>query len=87
MSTLAIDPDGPGVERQLGKDETGNAYVRRYAKLPRAIPAAHAPAITVRAGRTVMFQKIVHDGLVGQEFLKEHVVTFDLRASTLTFDP
>ena len=37
MTTLALDPASPDVERKDGRDETGQPYVRRYAKLPRAV--------------------------------------------------
>lgn len=82
---LGIDPDGPGIERKDGKDETGQPYVRRYAKLPRAVHVAKLPTLEVPAATTVMFQKIIHDGLLGQEFLKRHVVTFDLAGAALIF--
>jgi hypothetical protein len=85
MTPLGIDPEGPAIERKEGRDETGEPYLRRYAKLPRAVHATSAPSVGVAEGSTVMFQKIVHDGLLGQQFLREHVVTFDLPHETMTF--
>jgi len=85
MTTLAIDPSGPEVKRKEGRDETGATFVRHFARTPRALLVAGAPSVGVDAGRTVMFQKIIHDGLLGQEFLRQHVVTFDLSGATITF--
>jgi hypothetical protein len=34
---------------------------------------------------SVMFQKIIHDGLLGQEFLRAHVVTFDIPRASMIF--
>jgi hypothetical protein len=32
-----------------------------------------------------MFQEIIYDGLIGDEFLRQFAVTFDLERSTLVF--
>lgn len=32
MVPLGIDPESPGVDRKEGRDETGQAYTRRYAR-------------------------------------------------------
>lgn len=85
MAALGIDPNAPTTRRVDGKDETANAYVRYFSKLPRALGVANAPTINAAAGKTVMFQRIIHDGLVGHDFLSSHVVTFDLRNAEMTF--
>jgi len=85
MATLAISPDGPSVERKEGRDETGALYVRRYAKLPREVHVPSAPALVVPKESTVMFQKIIHDGLIGQEFLRTRAVTFDIPGAAMIF--
>lgn len=85
LSVLGLDPNGPSIQRKEGRDETGAPYVRRYAKLPRAVHVPSAPAIGVGQDRSVMFQKIIHDGLIGQEFLREHVITFDIAGANLIF--
>ena len=83
--TLLPDPDSPTIERKDGRDETGQPYVRRYAKLPRAVHLAEAADVDVPRDTTVMFQRIVHDGLLGQQFLRRYVVTFDLPRRALIF--
>jgi hypothetical protein len=85
MAALAIDPEGSEVERKDGQDETGQPYTRRFAKLPRGVHVPSAPELGVPQGATVMFQAIIHDGLLGQAFLREHVVTFDLAGAAMIF--
>lgn len=87
MGTLGIDPASPSVPRKEGRDETGQPYTRRYAKLPRDVPVAGIGArkLGVAKDATVMFQKIIHDGLLGQQFLREHVVTFDIPHASMIF--
>jgi hypothetical protein len=85
MAPLGIDPSGEGVKRIDGKDETGNPYVRFFASLPRTVAVVDAPSVTMPAGTKVMFQTIIHDGLVGQEFLRRTAVTFDTPHSSMLF--
>lgn len=85
MSTLGIDPNGAAVKRITGHDETGASYLRFFSRLPRAISVPGAPALAVSAGSTVMFQRIIHDGLVGHTFLSGYTVTFDLPDAQLVF--
>lgn len=85
MAQLGIDPERSDVKRVAGTDETGNSYVRHYAPLPGRARVRGAPSIGVESGTSVMFQRIIHDGLLGQEFLLKHVVTFDLRRSRMVF--
>jgi hypothetical protein len=85
MTTLGIQPNGADVRRMNGKDETANAYVRYFSTLLRALTVPGAPNISAPMGATVMFQKIVHDGLVGHSFLSAHVVTFDITHGEMIF--
>ena len=85
MNALGIDPNGANVKRVEGKDETANAYRRYFAELPRALTIPDAENISAPAGATVMFQKIIHDGLVGHSFLSAHTVTFDVAHAEMIF--
>lgn len=85
LDVLGLPAEGAGVERKEGKDETGQPFLRRYAKLPSAVHVAGAEALEIPAETTVMFQKIIHDGLLGQQFLRRHVITFDLAGSAMIF--
>lgn len=65
MATLGIDPDSSATTRKDGRDETGQPYVRRYAKLPHAVHVPGSTDLGVPKDAQVMFQKIIHDGLLG----------------------
>jgi hypothetical protein len=79
---VGVRLDGPGVRRVEGCDETGNAYTRSFARLEGPIRLAKAPHAAQR-DPDVMFQRIVYDGLVGDAFLRNFVLTYDLAASRL----
>jgi hypothetical protein len=85
MASLGIEPGGAGVKQVEGHDETGQAYVRFFASLPRAVNVAGAPTVRAPAGSKVMFQRIIHDGLVGQDFLRQTAVTFDIEHAAMIF--
>jgi len=85
MAALGIDPSAAGVKRVEGKDETGHGYTRFFSALPRALAVKGAESVTAPRGSKVMFQRIIHDGLIGQNFLRETIVTFDLAKSQLIF--
>jgi hypothetical protein len=85
MATLGIAPHGPGVKRVEGHDETEQPYIRYFATLPSAASLVGASGITVPSGSTVMFQKIIHDGLVGHTFLSAHSTTFDVAHRKMIF--
>jgi hypothetical protein len=84
MKRLGVDPDGKVVEAVDGTDETGNKYRRYFTTLPEAIHLTEAPKISQMHPR-VQFQKIIHDGLIGDSFLSQFVVTYDLAHSQLIF--
>jgi hypothetical protein len=72
------------VRKQEGNDETGHAFARYFTTLRGEISVAGAPAIR-QAGPEVMFQRIVYDGLVGNSFLKNFTVTYDLANLRMIF--
>ena len=75
---------GAAEERRVdGKDESGHAYTRRFTTLPGRIHPAGAPHLA-QDDPDVMFQSIIYDGLVGEQFLRRFVVTFGVAASTLS---
>ena len=69
-----------------GVDETGHAYVRYDARLPGAVHLAAAPE-TAQVGPRVIFQEIVHDGLVGADFLYRYRFSFDLAGERMVLGP
>ena len=78
--------DGEGVRRVEGVDETGNPYVRTFTRLTGTIHPAGAPALA-QENPDVMFQRIIHDGLLGHAFLRDFTVTWDLSRSLIRFAP
>ncbi|MGH3170151.1 MAG: hypothetical protein ACRDN0_30250, partial [Trebonia sp.] len=82
----AIDLEAGTTRKLVGQDETGHEYARYYATLRGDISLTAAPAFRQRDPQ-VMFQKIIHEGLVGDGFLRNFVTTFDLARSRMIFAP
>ena len=83
---VGVDLDNDAVRRVEGVDETGNPYRRasHASKAPSTRP--RAPGLTMR-DPDVMFQRIIHDGLVGDAFLRNFLVTWDIAASQIVLAP
>jgi predicted aspartyl protease len=84
MPELGLARDSPGVSERRGTDETGHEYVRYFGRMSgevRALGDARVRQVDV----PVMFQKIIHDGLVGRDFLARSAVTYDVARSELIF--
>jgi hypothetical protein len=81
---MGIDLGGENVRTVSGQDETGGRYDRYFTTLPGTVSLAAAPAIR-QANPEVMFQKIIYDGLVGNAFLRNFVVSYDLPAARMIF--
>jgi hypothetical protein len=83
---LGVDLHGPDVRREDGSDETGHAFARYFATVPGTVRVTGAPGIGL-ADPTVMFQKIIYDGLIGNAFLRNFAVTYDLPNTRMIFAP
>lgn len=81
---VGVELEDPSVRRVEGRDETGHRYVRRFTRLPGTIHVAGAPSIR-QSEPEVMFQRIIHDGLLGHAFLREFVVTYDVPGERMIF--
>jgi hypothetical protein len=86
MQELGVDTERAGVTVREGQDETGHAYRRYFAQLQGRVAVAAAPTIG-QVNPRVMFQEIIYDGLVGDDFLRSFEVTYDLARSRLLFSP
>lgn len=82
MAALGIVESGPEIRVVEARDETNFAFTRWFTKLRGAI-RLHGEATLQQSGGRVMFQEIIHDGLIGDDFLKRFVVTFDLSHSRM----
>ena len=67
-----------------GTDETGGAFTRWFTTLPGSIHPAGAPELAQEEPE-VMFQRIIHDGLIGDAFLSRQPVTYDLPHRRMIF--
>ncbi len=81
---LGVDLGDQSIRNVEGHDETGNAFARYFASLRGEISVTGAPAIC-QADPAAMFQKIIYDGLVGDAFLRNFIVTYDLSHDRMIF--
>jgi hypothetical protein len=72
------------VKHKQGKDETGHLFDRYFTKLKGPVQLPGYPNMNV-ASINVMFQKIIYDGLVGQYFLRQFVITYNQENSEMIF--
>jgi hypothetical protein len=86
MAECGLEPGGAGVSTREGVDETGHPYVRHDATLAGAVHLKAAPE-TVQDSPTVIFQEIIHDGLLGSEYLYRYRFSFDLAGARLLLAP
>jgi predicted aspartyl protease len=82
--SAGIDLHALSTRKVEGLDETGNAFVRYFATLTGAIRLTSAPSFR-QAAPAAMFQDIIHDGLIGDDFLRNFVTTYDLANSRMIF--
>lgn len=81
---LDVDLAAPDVRRVDGVDETGGAMTRWFTTLAGSIEPTGAPELAQQQPE-VMFQRIIHDGLIGDAFLRRQPVTYDLPNRRLVF--
>ncbi len=86
MERLRVTPGQPAVRTVEGRDETGHAYTRHFARVAGEVRTSGAPTIG-HSDLNIMFQRIIYDGLVGDAFLKRFNVTIDLPSSRIGFTP
>ena len=79
-----VDLAAEGVRTVEGHDETGHSFARSFTTLPGDLTLAAAPLIR-QANPDVMFQEIIYDGLIGDRFLRNFTVTYDLPRSRMIF--
>lgn len=86
MTALGVAESGPGVRVVEARDETNFAFTRWFTKLRGGFRLNGESRLQQSGGR-VMFQQIIHDGLIGDDFLKQFIVTFDLSHSRMILQP
>lgn len=86
MGECGLEVGGRGVDAREGVDETGHSYVRYDATLSGSVHLAAAPE-TAQDRPKVIFQEIVHDGLVGSDYLYRYRFSFDLAGERMLLSP
>lgn len=86
LGACSVSTEGPGVRRVAEENETGAPIERFLVPVPGAVALDGAPE-TAQAEKTVLFQQIIHDGLLGTTFLDRYVQTYDVTAAVLTLSP
>ena len=84
MDEMGINTDDPHLKILKGVDETGEDYVRYITALHGKFAIAGAEEI-FQLNPRVVFQDIVYDGLLGNDFLRSYKVTFDLKLGKVGF--
>lgn len=83
---LGIELEDDAVEKVRGGDETGHDFIRYFTKLLGEVSLTAAEDIS-QQDPDVMFQRIIHEGLVGVSFLRRFAVTFDLPSERMILGP
>ncbi len=86
LEDLGVHLGTPSVRTVEGEDETGYHYARHFTEVAGTFRLNGTAAI-VQTNPAVMFQRIIHDGLLGDAFLRRFRVTFDLGRSRIGFAP
>ncbi|MES2965819.1 MAG: aspartyl protease family protein, partial [Bdellovibrionota bacterium] len=82
MKRMGTSATAKDVVIHKAKDETNHPFIRYFVKVPGPISPVPAPELAQRDLK-VMFQKIIHDGLIANDFMKRFTVTYDLENSRL----
>jgi Aspartyl protease len=81
-----VDLAAPGTRVYESTDETGYKFTRYFATVCGEVSLTAAPEFRV-TGPEALFQKIIYDGLIGDQFLRNFVTTYDLAGSRMIFAP
>jgi hypothetical protein len=82
LADCGLELSDPRIDVTTGTDETGYEWTRRFATIDGAVHLADAPE-TAQSAPRVQFQDIVHDGLVGTEYLERYRFSFDVSGELL----
>ncbi|MBS1955193.1 MAG: clan AA aspartic protease [Cyanobacteria bacterium SZAS-4] len=85
MRELGVNQNSIDVKTVQGVDETGYSYVRYFTKLPLDVFLAQNRQFT-QIKPNVQFQKIIYDGLIGDGFMRNFTVTYDLPHKRIIFE-
>ena len=86
MADCGVEAGGSGVETTTGVDETGFAWTRHFATIEGSVALSAAPE-TAQSSPRVQFQEIVHDGLIGTQYLERFRFSLDAGGQRLVLAP
>lgn len=77
LSDCQIALDDSRIDEVQGTDETGQSFTRRFITIDGSVQIP-GEALTTHREPRVMFQQIIHDGLIGTDFLNHFCYSFDV---------
>lgn len=86
MGDCGVQANSAEIETTTGTDETGYNYTRRFATARGAVQLA-GYLDTAQTNARVMFQDIIHQGLVGADFLDRFSYTIDVGHERIVLAP
>jgi hypothetical protein len=86
MPDCGLSTDDARVSTEEGTDQTGHNWIRRWATIAGDVHLAAAPETAQTAPR-VQFQDIIHEGLVGSDYLYRYRTSFDVSGGRLILSP
>lgn len=84
VSSAGIDLAAESTRQVEGRDETGHAYTRYFARMRGDVSITGAPTIR-RGDPEVMVQNIIYDDFVGDAFLRNFIFTYDVPNARMIF--
>ena len=82
MEELGVIKESNSVKKVEGTDETGNRFTRYLSNISGTISL---DGRIYQSNPEVMFQRILHEGIIGHSFLRRYIVTLDLPRSRMIF--
>lgn len=73
------------LKKTEGKDESGHSFTRYFGLTKGTINPLTAKSF-VQSDPNVMFQKIIYDGLLGTNYLRQYCVTYDLTGQRMVLN-
>lgn len=83
LEDCGLQIDSPSLETTTGTDETGHRWTRRRATVTGRVHLTDAPR-TAQENPRVQFQDIIHDGLIGTDYLERYRFSLDVTGARLS---
>ncbi|GAA4356106.1 retropepsin-like aspartic protease [Angustibacter luteus] len=86
LDECGVDLAHASVTTTTGVDETGHEWTRHWSTIAGQVHLKGAPE-TAQPEPRVQFQEIIHDGLIGTDYLERYRVTLDAVGARLILSP